>query len=186
MSGFGVKVETLLNRVSKADLLHYADINEIPLSPMQPKKAMLVTIKNHFKNNPYWRADQEIRPQKYMRVFPPQSTFSQIDVSSLFESLPTTVASTSRRTSPEFTTYRLPSDYAYEKKYRLPAGSKEVRKERGLSKTEKTRERKLVLVDIDDLADIMGGVQLRLNEPRAPKSSMLQLKEHLQGSSMRR
>lgn len=166
---FGTKSEKSIITDFKVDTLReYAMINGI--SPKDSKGKMLSKeklfskIKNHFSKQqnelqekfmvPYisWNASDINTMSPYIH----KRRFQQISTADLLDALPDADIPPQRRVGPLFMipqvrieeVDKLPSG-------RIPAGSKVIRKEQGFTKQEKTKARKELISQVDDLSKML-------------------------------
>lgn len=140
MNNFGVKTiskedRSYLAKKTKTDLINEALSLNIMIDEKLTKQQILNQIKKYKRNlNP--------KPKKE----------TQINMQDLFESLPVVYP------KPTYNYSKIrESDlyYPQSKSYRFPPGSKIIRKEEGLTKTQKTAIRKEIKNEIDKLSDLL-------------------------------
>ena len=174
MNKFGVKTDkSLLSAIKVPQLREYAMINGI--SPMDKNGKLLSKdklynkIKKHFideKNlleNDYGIKFEKWNPTELSNMIPYvfERTFKQISTQELFDSLPEMELHPSRRQNQQ--QFKIPQNYytsphKLDISHRLPAGSKNIRKESGLTKSEKTKVRKELSQEIDYLSDLLSKI----------------------------
>ena len=172
MNSFGVKAEsTFISKFPVNDLRKYATLNSINIydkkNKLIAKSALFTKIKAHFKKEQ--QKLEEAYGVKYLPwtindmlnivtpyVFVRAKT--SISTQDLLDSLPEVELPQSRRISPAFKVPQPDKPHeldVYVPHRRLPAGAKMIRKEEGMSKTEKTRVRKAIQAEIDYLSDLL-------------------------------
>lgn len=135
MNEFGVKnlskqERALLNKTKKSELIDEANSLNIMVDD-RLTKLELFNIINTEKN-------------KYKRLNKP------ISIKSLLDALPEIQAPISRIKGP----YRVQDEIVFQQK-RMPPGSKIIRKEQGLSRSQKTELRNQITDEIDRLSDLL-------------------------------
>ena len=168
-NSFGVKGESsVLSKIKVDNIREYAMINGI--SPkdnkgkLLSKDKLLSKIKSHFTKLRHQLEEQYQVPFEQwdisnilsMKPYKFERKFKQITTQDLLDSLPDVGLPPSRRIGPSFTKERqtdlLPEPIGMP---RMPPGSKLIRKEEGLTKTQKTQVRKQIKDEIDRLSDLL-------------------------------
>lgn len=172
MNQFGVKGESsVLSKFKVNELREYAMINGI--SPLDSKNKPLAKdklfarIKSYFANK---RKDLEentgvmytpwdITHISTMKPFAFKRVQTMITTQDLLDSLPDVPLPPSRRLGPSYTQMRMVPQEEFVPQYRrMPPGSKVIRKETGMTKTEKTQMRRQIQSQIDDLSDLLASL----------------------------
>ncbi len=142
MNQFGVK-QTLnkqerayVNKVKKQDLIKEAMNLDLMVDDKMNKSQLFNVIK-----------------QKKRELQPVKRKETKIVMSDLFDELPQDAGVPITRLKNE--PYREYVEFPIAPSHRLPAGSKEIRRERGLTKTQKTIIRRQIYNEIDYLAELL-------------------------------